>query len=194
ANPWLGGDPADDKNDYYIHICYPYTYNTITPLPNLTGGTIPETKVLNNKSLAYITKEISCPNGQVLQSFTGGTANCVAKDSAGATCPSGQVVTGVVNGVPTCSNPPSAVPVCNDAGKALQFDGVNWRCRNQTIEYTGCNWTGWFGGRGRNGTDARYCAAGYSQVGLEHQNDGGHVGFNPHDEAFRIRCCRLVIQ
>ena len=106
ANPWLGNDPADDKNDYYIHICYPYTYNTITPLPNLTAGAIPETKTMNNKAMAYITKEMSCPDGQVMQSFTGGSATCVAKDSAGATCGLGQVVTAVTNGVPTCSAAP----------------------------------------------------------------------------------------
>lgn len=101
ANPWLGGDPADDKNDYYIHICYPYTYNTITPLPNLTGGTIPETKVLNNKALAYITKEISCPNGQVLQSVTGGTATCVPRDN-NYQCAPGQTLEKIVDGVATC--------------------------------------------------------------------------------------------
>jgi hypothetical protein len=101
ANPWLGGDPADDKNDYYIHICYPYTYNTITPLPDLTAGGIPETKTLNSKALAYITKEMSCPDGQVLQSFTGGSATCVPRDF-NYSCATGQTLEKIVDGKPVC--------------------------------------------------------------------------------------------
>jgi hypothetical protein len=101
ANPWLGGDPADDKNDYYIHICYPYTYKTITPLPDLTGGAISETKTINNKALAYITKEMSCPDGQVLQSSTGGSATCVARDGNDS-CASGQTLEKIVDGNPVC--------------------------------------------------------------------------------------------
>ena len=101
ANPWLGGDPADDKNDYYIHICYPYTYNTITPLPDLTVQAIPETKTLNSKALAYITKEMSCPDGQVLQSFTGGAATCVARDR-NYSCSSGQTLEKIIDGNPVC--------------------------------------------------------------------------------------------
>ncbi len=101
ANPWLGGDPADDKNDYYIHICYPYTYNTITPLPDLTGGAISETKTKNNKALAYITKEMSCPNGQVMQSFTGGSATCVPRDN-NYSCANGQTLEKIVDGNPVC--------------------------------------------------------------------------------------------
>jgi hypothetical protein len=101
ANPWLGGDPADDKNPYYIHICYPYTYNTITPLSDLTGGALPETKTLNSKALAYITKEMSCPDGQVLQGFTGGSATCVARDN-NYSCASGQTLEKIMNGQPVC--------------------------------------------------------------------------------------------
>ena len=101
TNPWLGGDPADDKNDYYIHICYTYTYNTITPLPDLTAGAIPKTKTLNNKAMAYITKAKSCPNGQVLQSFTGGSATCVPRDN-NYSCASGQTLEKIVNGKPFC--------------------------------------------------------------------------------------------
>jgi hypothetical protein len=101
VNPWLGGDPADDKNDYYIHICYPYTYNTITPLPGLTAGTIAETKTLNSKALAYITKAISCPADQVLQSMTGGSATCVARDN-NYSCASGQTLEKIVDGNPVC--------------------------------------------------------------------------------------------
>ncbi len=101
ANPWLGGDPADDKNDYYIHICYPYAYNTITPLPDLTAGAIPETKTMNNKALAYITKEMSCPDGQVMQSFTGGSATCVARDND-YLCQPGQTLEKIVDGVANC--------------------------------------------------------------------------------------------
>jgi len=101
ANPWLGGDAADDKNDYYIHICYPYTYETITPLPDLTGGALPETKTMNNKALAYVTKEMSCPDGQVLQSFTGGSATCVARDR-NYSCASGQTLEKIVDGSPVC--------------------------------------------------------------------------------------------
>jgi len=102
ANPWLGdSSTADDENDYYIHICYPYTYNTITPLSDLTGGAVPETKTLNSKALAYITKEMSCPDGQVLQSFTGGSATCVARDR-NYSCASGQTLEKIVDGVATC--------------------------------------------------------------------------------------------
>jgi hypothetical protein len=101
ANPWLGGDAADDKNDYYIHICYPYTYNAITPLSNLTGGALPETMVMKSKALAYITKEMSCPDGQVLQSFTGGSATCVARDR-NYSCASGQTLEKIVDGNPVC--------------------------------------------------------------------------------------------
>jgi hypothetical protein len=104
ANPWLGGDPADDKNDYYIHICYPYTYNTITPLSDLTVGAVPETKTMNSKALAYITKAISCPDGQVLQSTTSGSATCVARDN-NYSCPDGQFLRGITNGVPSCFTP-----------------------------------------------------------------------------------------
>jgi Flp pilus assembly protein TadG len=101
ANPWLGGDSADDKNDYYIHICYPYAYETITPLPELTVGAVPETKTMNNKALAYITKEMSCPDGQVLQSMTGGAATCVARDN-NYSCASGQTLEKIVDGNPVC--------------------------------------------------------------------------------------------
>jgi Flp pilus assembly protein TadG len=101
ANPWLGGSTADDKNDYYIHICYPYTYNTITPLSDLTVGAVPDTKTLNSKALAYITKEMSCPDGQVLQSFTGGSATCVARDR-NYSCASGQTLEKIVDGNPVC--------------------------------------------------------------------------------------------
>ena len=101
ANPWLGGDPADDKNDYYIHICYPYAYNTITPLSGLTAGAIPETKTMNNKAMAYITREMSCPNGQVMQSFTGGSATCVPRDN-NYFCGSGQTLEKIVDGSPVC--------------------------------------------------------------------------------------------
>jgi Flp pilus assembly protein TadG len=101
ANPWLGGSTADDKNDYYIHICYPYTYNTITPLSDLTVGAVPETKTMNSKALAYITREMSCPNGQVLQGFTGGSATCVARDN-NYSCASGQTLEKIVDGVATC--------------------------------------------------------------------------------------------
>jgi hypothetical protein len=101
VNPWLGGDPADDKNDYYIHICYPYTYNMITPLSGLTGGVIPSTKIMNSKALAYIAGEISCPDNQVLQSFTGGSATCVARDG-NYSCASGQTLEKIVDGNPVC--------------------------------------------------------------------------------------------
>jgi hypothetical protein len=81
ANPWLGGDPADDQNDYYIHVCYPYTYNTITPLPDLTVQAIPETKTMNSKALAYIT---------------------VAQIISISECPEGQYMTGIRNNLPIC--------------------------------------------------------------------------------------------
>ena len=101
ANPWLGGDPADDKNDYYIHICYTYTYNTITPLSGLTAAVIPAKKILNNKAMAYITKELSCPVDQVLKSITGGSPTCVPRDN-NYSCASGQTLEKIINGNPVC--------------------------------------------------------------------------------------------
>ena len=54
-NPWASDtDPANDNSQYFIHICYRYTYTAITPLPGLTAGVIPTTKVLNGKALALI--------------------------------------------------------------------------------------------------------------------------------------------
>jgi hypothetical protein len=150
ANPWLGGSTADDKNDYYIHICYPYTYNTITPLPGLTAGTIAETKTMNNKALAYITKAISCPDGQVLQSMTGGSATCVARAPAGLSCASGQVVTAVTNGVPTCGAAPlpsygvfGGMYTKKRRGGPLSAPFLGQPCARENPFTGGCSCPGW---------------------------------------------------
>ena len=88
GNPWLlDGDVANDKNPYYIHICYPYTYNTITPLPNLTGGAIPETKTINSKALAYITSSTSSVGFYTIN--IQGTCLRINPKTGGCSCSSG---------------------------------------------------------------------------------------------------------
>lgn len=180
ANPWLGGDPADDKNPYYIHICYPYAYSTITPLPSLTAGGIPDTKILNSKALAYITKEMSCPDGQVLQSFTGGSATCVARDPAGLSCAPGLVVTGVTNGVPTCSAAPTQVLSigCGDNQVLAGISNNQPVCRSVKL-------VDWHNPKDRNFSKNNCDAAnGYVQVGLGTTNN----------KLQEIWCARITIQ
>jgi hypothetical protein len=104
VNPWLGGDPADDKNDYYIHICYPYTYNTITPLPGLTAGTIAETKTMNSKALAYIIPPKVAAGSTLDYSTCREVVNEGLAPSyvSTATCNSGEIM---VNGSGYCKDP-----------------------------------------------------------------------------------------
>ncbi|MFM7621976.1 MAG: DUF1566 domain-containing protein, partial [Alphaproteobacteria bacterium] len=99
ANPWESdSDAANDNNPYYIHVCYPYTYRTITPLSGLTAGAIPNTKTMYGKALAYIGNpsgtgsggttiaDISCPSGQMVSGFSGGQPVCAAIPSGGGGC------------------------------------------------------------------------------------------------------------
>ena len=137
ANPWLGGDPADDKNDYYIHICYPYAYNTITPLPDLTAGAIPEARTMNNKAMAYITRELSCPDGQVMQSFTGGSATCVPRDG-NYSCASGQTLEQIINGSPVCVAKDGTY-TCAWGQVLQQITSGSAVCVNRDASY-GCPW------------------------------------------------------
>jgi hypothetical protein len=78
TNPFLSdSDASNDNNPYYIHICYRYTYNAITPLSNLTGGGLPKTKVMKSKALAYIAIEKpTCEANHVLVSKEDGEWKC----------------------------------------------------------------------------------------------------------------------
>ncbi len=102
TNPFLSdGDASNDKEPYYIHICYPYTYDTITPLPDLTGGAIAETKTMNSKTVAYISNSISCPPGQILTGISHGKPDCGVYMPP-YLCPEGEYLRGYYNGSPVC--------------------------------------------------------------------------------------------
>jgi hypothetical protein len=130
ANPWVGGDAADDKNPYYIHVCYPYSYKTVTPLPKLMAGGMEETKILKGKAMAYINTttgsdggtpvaDMSCPSGQMVTGFTGGQPVCGAvptsgggsgtcfRGAAGTVLPDGTVYTGIACMTTTPKNIPA---------------------------------------------------------------------------------------
>ena len=92
SNPWLSdGDANNDNNPYYIHVCYPYTYNNITPLSTLTADALPRTKTFNNKALAYIGQD-STDNGNfggmfsVQYLFTSPSACAVGNPFTAGTC------------------------------------------------------------------------------------------------------------
>jgi hypothetical protein len=100
TNPFLSdSDASNDNNPYYIHICYRYTYNAITPLSNLTGGAVPKTMVMKNKALAYIAPS----------SFGG------AGGGLSMSCPTAQVMTGFNNGSPVCSESPGSTTASTTA-------------------------------------------------------------------------------
>jgi Flp pilus assembly protein TadG len=55
SNPWADDPvPGNRTNPYYIHVCFNYTYPSLTPLANLIG-TVAD-KILNGRALAYISK------------------------------------------------------------------------------------------------------------------------------------------
>jgi hypothetical protein len=99
ANPWLlNGSASDDNNPYYIYVCYPYTYKTITPLSGLTAGLLPETRTLKSKTIVYINAQITCPAGQFL-SNRGGKPECT---QVNAVCPNGKYLKSINGTTPEC--------------------------------------------------------------------------------------------
>jgi Flp pilus assembly protein TadG len=95
----------------YIGVRGQVTYKFITPVNKIFLGQ--DTKVIKFGQVVPVGITI-CPEGQALTS----AGVCAAST---ITCGAGQFL----NSSGTCS---SAVPVCNSVGKALQFDGTNWRC------------------------------------------------------------------
>jgi hypothetical protein len=102
-NPWGGRSSSNPygNNPYYIHICYSYTYHAITPLPNLTGGGVPDTKTLRVKSVAFTSPELTCASGEFINNNKG-KPECARLD---ADCPDGQYLKGVVGTTPVCATP-----------------------------------------------------------------------------------------
>lgn len=154
ANPWLGGDARDDNNPYYIHICYPYAYETITPLSGLTGGALPRTRILNGKAIAYVNAQITCPAGQFI-SNSGGKAVCT---QVNAICPDGRYLTAVVGSTPICRQMEVKLgirfnPYTLDQSKGTWVDpgtcrqtwttpgGSSTTCEPDTVKQT-CRWMG----------------------------------------------------
>jgi Flp pilus assembly protein TadG len=164
----------------FIGVRGEVTYNFITPVHNIFTG--------NNAQVMRFGKVVPvgvtvCPAGQALTS----AGVCAAST---ITCGAGQFLT--ASG--TCS---AAVPVCNQPGKALQFDGANWSCASvaMSLSSSDCYWTGAYSGMqaGKCGWRGQECASGYMIASLEHQNDACDIGFNQHDEAFKIKCCRVQL-
>jgi hypothetical protein len=117
TNPWLSdGDSSNDNNAYYVGV---YTWRGVpflTPLPKMLGlsggegffdtdnrdGDAPNGRK-GAPAFTFVTlNNASCPDGQVLQSTTSGSATCVARDN-NYSCPDGQFLTGITNGVPYCA-------------------------------------------------------------------------------------------
>jgi len=136
-NPWLSdGDPSNDNNAYYVGVFTWRGVPFLTPLPKMLGlamGSVGDTDNISGDAphgrkgapaFTILTlNNASCPADKVLQSMTGGAATCVPRDR-NYSCAKGQTLQKIVDGKAVCV----AVPVCNQPGKALQFDGVNWRC------------------------------------------------------------------
>ncbi len=134
TNPWLSdGDSSNDNNAYYVGVFTWRGVPFLTPLPKILGLTIGDRGNISGdapngrkatESFTIVTlNNAGCPADQVLQSMTGGAATCVPRDR-NYSCASGQTLQKIVDGKAVCV----AVPVCNQPGKALQFDGANWRC------------------------------------------------------------------
>jgi Flp pilus assembly protein TadG len=117
TSPWLSdSDPSNDNNAYYVGLFVWRGVPFLTPLPRLLGfeegvttgfhdavdgeGAPNGRKVAD--SFTFITlNNASCPDGQVLQSMTGGAATCVPRDNNYA-CESGQTLEKIVDGNPVC--------------------------------------------------------------------------------------------
>jgi Flp pilus assembly protein TadG len=94
GNPYLAdADTTNDKNPYYIHVCYPYTYNNITPLSGLSVGALPATKTLKGKAIAYANTN----NG-------GGGGDNPNPPMVNVKCPAGQFMVGISNTSPLCES------------------------------------------------------------------------------------------
>jgi hypothetical protein len=112
TNPWLSDtDPSNDNNAYYIGVRVWRGVPLLTPLPKLLNlavgdrdnkeGTAPHGRK-NTDSFTFVTlNNASCPADQVLQSMTGGAANCVPRDR-NYSCASGQTLEKIVDGNPVC--------------------------------------------------------------------------------------------
>jgi Flp pilus assembly protein TadG len=97
SNPWTSGD----YKLYYIHVCYPYTYRSITPLSKLTAGVLSETKVMRGKAIAATYPITTCPAGQFVNNNSGKPV-CT---QVNATCPDGQYMVRLVGTTATCVTP-----------------------------------------------------------------------------------------
>jgi hypothetical protein len=97
TNPW----PNGVLNRYYIHICYPYTHKSVTPLPKLTGGVMPETRIIRGAAVTSTYPMITCPAGQFINN-SNGKPECTQLD---APCPSGQYLAGVIGTSGVCKTP-----------------------------------------------------------------------------------------
>ncbi|MFN7666840.1 MAG: TadE family protein [bacterium] len=91
----------DGTSAYYIHVCYTYTYDAITPLSKLTGGALPSTKTLSGKAMVTAYPVITCSAGQFINNSEGKPV-CTQLD---APCPSGQYLVGVKGTTPVCKTP-----------------------------------------------------------------------------------------
>ncbi|MFN7666839.1 MAG: TadE family protein [bacterium] len=102
ANPWLlDKNPANNNDPYYIHVCYSYTYDAITPLSKLTAGALSSTKTLRGKAMAYTYPIMTCSEGQFINN-NGGRPVCTQVD---ASCPDGQYMVRLVGTTPACVTP-----------------------------------------------------------------------------------------
>ena len=114
-----GGRNTGTGTPRYIGVRGQVTYKFITPVNKIFVGS--NTKVLKFGQVVPVGITV-CPAGEALTS----AGVCAAST---ITCGAGQFLT--ASG--TCS---AAVPVCNGAGKALQFDGANWSCVNSVPQCT----------------------------------------------------------
>jgi hypothetical protein len=117
-NPWLDdGDPSNDNKPYYVGVFLYKGVPYLTPLPKILPG-ITAAKGFGDDETSraigapygrktaqvftFVTlNNASCPADQVLQSMTGGAANCVPRDNNYA-CASGQTLEKIVDGKAVC--------------------------------------------------------------------------------------------
>lgn len=63
TNPWLADNTSEnDGNPYYIHVCYPYTYDNITPLSKLSLDALPASQIIRGKAIGYLNTTFSSGN------------------------------------------------------------------------------------------------------------------------------------
>ncbi len=124
SNPWVreDGDPNNDNNPYYIYICYPYTYKTVTPLSGLTGGALPETRMLRGKAVVYMNAQLTCPAGQFM-SNRGGKPVCT---QINVQCEEGKFLKGINGTTPDCRSMTVVKGVRFKSSTFALKDGVYW--------------------------------------------------------------------